>query len=369
MSNHTLLRQPARCQGLATLPALLRTALLCCAALVFGACGKQESSPTPAAGPAAPAASTTPAAAAPAEKRLTIAVIPKGTIHEFWKTVEGGVMAAGKELDVEVIWKGPLKEDDRDAQIATVEDFISRGVDGIVLAPLDNTALRGPVSTAMRSKMPVVIFDSGLVGEPGKDFISFVATDNFRGGQIAGEAMARALPPGARVVLMRYNEGSDSTHQREEGFLEVVRKAGLQVVSDNQFAGVTAEKAQQAGENMIARLRQPDGNPGFDGLFCPNESTAFGLLRALQEAGLAGKIQFIGFDNSAKMVEALQAHQMLGYVVQNPRKMGYDAVATLVRHLRGEQVPLRIDTGAQLVTADNLQTTAIQTMLNPQAAQ
>ena len=129
-------------------------------------CGKQQSTQTPTKG------------------RITIAVIPKGTMHEFWKTVHAGAVKASKELDVDIIWKGPIKEDDRDAQIAVVEDFISKGVSGIVLAPLDDMALRAPVASATKGGMPVVIFDSGLQGS---DFISFVATDNFKGGQIAGE--------------------------------------------------------------------------------------------------------------------------------------------------------------------------------------
>jgi ribose transport system substrate-binding protein len=104
------------------------------------------------------------------KERLTIAVIPKGTIHEFWKTVHAGAEKAGQEMGVEVLWKGSLKEDDRDAQISVVENIITRKVDGIVLAPLDDAALRRPVDEAMRSGIPVVIFDSGLQGD---NYISY----------------------------------------------------------------------------------------------------------------------------------------------------------------------------------------------------
>src|SRR5262245_13457615 len=107
-----------------------------------------------------------------AEDKLTIAVIPKGTTHDFWKSVEAGAKKAGDELKVDIIWKGPLKEDDRAEQIKVVEQFTARGVSGIVLAPLDFDALSRPVASARQRKIPVVIFDSALKGEPGKDFVS-----------------------------------------------------------------------------------------------------------------------------------------------------------------------------------------------------
>src|SRR2546425_9814234 len=96
--------------------------------------------------------------------KLTIAVIPKGTSHQFWQSVHAGANKAAQELGVEIIWRGPLREDDRDSQVSEVEGFVSRGVSGIALAPLDEAALVGPVASAARSKIPVVIFDSGLKG-------------------------------------------------------------------------------------------------------------------------------------------------------------------------------------------------------------
>src|SRR5258705_553464 len=138
-----------------------------------------------------------------ADKAYTIAVIPKGTTHEFWKSINAGAFKARDELaaqgvKVEVIWKGPLKEDDRDQQIQTVENFTSRRVNGIVLAPLDSQALVRPVNNAIRAKIPVVIFDSGLKGE---NYVSFVATDNYKGGVLAAEHLGKVLGDEADVVL------------------------------------------------------------------------------------------------------------------------------------------------------------------------
>jgi ribose transport system substrate-binding protein len=296
-------------------------------------------------------------------KRLTIAVIPKGTIHEFWKSVHAGADIAGQELGVEILWKGPLKEDDREAQISVVENIITRRVDGIVLAPLDDAALRRPVDEAMRIGIPIVIFDSGLQGE---NYISYVATDNFKAGQLAGQYMAKLLDGKGNVAVLRYAEGSDSTTKREDGFLDAIAAfEGIEVVSSNRYAGVTTESALQAAENMLSRFGGTEGSLRIDGIFCATEPTALGILRALQNAGYAGKIKFVGFDSSKKMIDALRAVELSGFVVQTPMRIGYLGVKTLVEHIRSGQVPRRIDTGSVLVTMENIDQPEIHNLLNP----
>src|SRR6187401_1036849 len=156
----------------------------------------------------------------------TIAVIPKGTTHEFWKSINAGAAKAEQECNaqgtqVKIIWKGPLREDDRDQQIQVVENFISRRVNGIVLAPTDAKALVSPVNTAARAKVPVVIIDSGWKSDK---YASFVATDNYKGGVLAGEAMAKLLGNKGNVILLRYQTGSASTEEREAGFLDALKK-------------------------------------------------------------------------------------------------------------------------------------------------
>lgn len=298
--------------------------------------------------------------------QLTIAVIPKGTMHEFWKTVHAGAVKASKELGVDVIWKGPIKEDDRDAQIAVVEDFISKGVSGIVLAPLDDTALRAPVASAAKNGIPVVIFDSGLQGE---DYVSFVATDNFKGGKIAGEYLAKIIGGKGNVILLRYNEGSNSTMERERGFLEAMAaNKGIKVVSSNQYGGVTPESSYKASENLLSRFKKPDGSLDIQGIFCPNESTTFGMLRALEDGGFAGKVKFVGFDSSKQLIDGMKKGEIQGLVLQNPMKMGYLGVKTLVSHLRGEKVEKRVDTGVTMATPENMETPDIRALLYPDLA-
>jgi ribose transport system substrate-binding protein len=293
--------------------------------------------------------------------KARIAVIPKGTTHEFWKSVHAGAVKASQELGVDIVWKGPLREDDLKAQIDVVQSFTAQGVAGMVVAPLSDKGLVGAVHQAVDAKIPVVIFDSDLQGH---DHASFVATDNFAAGQLAGRELVKLVGAKGKVVLLRYNEGSASTTNRENGFLDVVKKTpGIQVVSDNQYGGATTETAFSTSENLLSATKAGEG--GVDAIFCPNESTTFGMLLALQKTGIAGKVKFVGFDSSAKLVDALKQGHIDGLVLQNPFKMGYLAVATMSRLLKGEKVEPRIDTGATFVTKQNLDDPEIRELVLP----
>jgi len=178
--------------------------------------------------------------------------------------------------------------------------------------------------------------------------------------------MVETLGGRGRVMVLRYMEGSASTMRREEGFLEAIAETpGIEVVSSNQYAGATAETAYQASENLLARFRTSEGALEVDGIYCPNESSAFGMLRALQDAGLAGKVKLIGFDASEQMVRALGAGEFDALVLQDPVNMAYLGVKTLVAHLRGEAVPERIDTGVTLATRENMSDPEIASLLSP----
>jgi ribose transport system substrate-binding protein len=299
------------------------------------------------------------------EKKLRIAVVPKGTTHEFWKAVHAGAVKAGKELGVEIIWKGPLKEDDLKSQVDLVQSFTAQGVSGMVLAPLNDSALAPPVKAAVRAGVPVVIFDSDLKGS---EHASFVATDNRAAGRLAGEKLGALLGGKGKVVLLRYQEGSASTHNREEGFLEAIRKLpGIELVSNNQYGGATTESAFSASENLLISQNASKGQ--LQGVFCPNESTTFGMLLALEKAGLAGKLRFIGFDSSTKLIEGVRAGKIDGLVLQNPFNMGYVAVKTLALHLKKEKVEPRIDTGASLIDKANMDQPDMKALLSPPLAE
>jgi ribose transport system substrate-binding protein len=294
---------------------------------------------------------------------LQIAVIPKGTTHEFWRSIHAGALQAAQELTaqgtpVEVIWKGPLREDDREQQVQVVEGFLSQGVDGIVLAPLDDRALVRPVEEAWTAGVPVTIIDSGLQSD---QIVSFVATDNREGGRLAGDRMAELLGGQGRVLLLRYLEGSESTREREEGFLErLAQHPGVQVVASDQYAGPTRDTAKRASENLLNRYGDE-----IEGIFTPNESATVGMLLALQDIERAGNIAFVGFDASETLVKALQDGDIQGLVVQNPMRMGYLGVQTMVNHLLGRPVEKRVDTGVTVITAETMNDPAVQELLHP----
>ena len=298
-----------------------------------------------------------------------IAVIPKGTTHIFWKSIHAGAVKAQQELkesglNVEIIWKGPLKEDDRESQIRVVEDFVTRGVTGIVLAPLDDAALRMPVKDAVVNGIPVVIIDSGLKSD---DYTSFIATDNYIGGKKGGERLAEILGGKGKVIMLRYQEGSASTMNREQGFLDILKEQypEIEVVSANQYGGATTESAYQASENLLAPLRTPEGGLTIDGIFCPNESTAFAMLRALEDSDLAGKVKYVGFDSSDRLVQGMRKGQIHGLVLQDPINMGYLGVKTVVAHLQGQKVDKLIDTGSAVATPENMDDPKMKNLLEP----
>jgi len=241
-----------------------------------------------------------------------------------------------------------------------VENFTTRRVSGIVLAPLDSQALVRPVNNAVRAKVPVVIIDSGLKTDR---YVSFVATDNYRGGVLAAEHLGKLLEGKGNVILLRYAVGSASTEEREAGFLDTLKKKfpGLRLLVSDQYAGPTRETSYQASQNLLNRFGRE-----VTGIFCPNENSTVGMTKALRDLGKAGgKVKMIGFDAGSQSVADLKNGDVQGLVVQNPVLMGYQGVMTLIEHLRGKKVEKRIDTGVVLVTPENAEQPEIKELLHP----
>ena len=291
-------------------------------------------------------------------KKLLLAVIPMGTTHEFWKAIHAGALTAARELGAEIIWKGPLKEDDRNEQIQIVETLTNAGVDAIVLTPMDDKALVRPVVEAKRIGIPTVIYNTPLDGD---HHIAFVCTDNYQGGVLAAELMGELLDGKGKAILIRVSEGVVGTWNREEGFLATLKAKfpGIQILSDNRYAGVTTETAYQTAENLLSRYGD------VNAVFTPNESSTFGCLRALQDHGFTGKVVHIGFDSSKKLIEALDKGEIRGLVLQDPFRMGYDSVRAAVAHLRGQPYEKTVNTGVFLATPENMREPRIARLLAP----
>ncbi|MDB6128147.1 MAG: Sugar transporter substrate-binding protein, partial [Verrucomicrobia bacterium] len=240
------------------------------------------------------------------------------------------------------------------------ENFTGRRVSGIVLAPLDARALVAPTEAAIHAGIPVVIIDSGL-SSPAP--ISTVSTDNYKGGVLGAKRLGSILGGKGKVILIRVLAGSTSTEQREAGFLDTMGKefSGIEILSSDQHAGATRDTAYRTSQNLLNRFGRD-----VTGVFAPNESSATGMLLALRDAGLAGgRVKFVGFDAGTQLVAAMKSGDLQGIIVQNPFRMGYLGVTTVVASLRGEKVEKVIDTGCGLVTRENMDEPAIAELLHP----
>lgn len=306
---------------------------------------------------------STGASATDGRNTIRLAVIPKGTTHEFWKSVHAGAVNAAKEHgDVEILWKGPLQESDGDGQISVVQDFITKKVNGIVLAPLDSQALVPTVAQAKEAGIPVVIFDSGL--DDASNIVSYVATDNRNGGVLAAKRMGELLGGKGNVVMLRYKAGSESTMQREDGFLEALAQEfpGIKVLSSDQYAGTTPEDSLKNALDVLNKYKDD-----VNGIFAVCEPNAAGVQKALKELGLAGKVKFIAFDPNEALVAGLSDDSVHGIVLQDPVTMGYQAVKTMLKQLKQEEgIEARVKTGEYVATPENRETPEMQKLLKPE---
>jgi ribose transport system substrate-binding protein len=288
--------------------------------------------------------------------KLSIAVIPKGTTHSFWNSVLSGAKKAGSEHNAEIFWTGPDREGDREKQIQIVEDFIVKKVAGIVLAPTDSRALVPVVERASAAGIPVVIIDSDIET---KKRVSFVATDNYAGGALAANHMAKLLGGKGKVAVLKYMAGSASTTDRENGFMETLKKdfPDIRLVED-RYGMDTVETALTAAEDMLTRHKE------LNGIFTCNESTSRGALRALESQGRTSSVKMIGFDAADALLKGLETGHINALVIQNPRAMGYKGVDSVIAAIKDKNVDPRIDTGVELVTKERLQYPEIRNLLD-----
>ncbi len=290
-----------------------------------------------------------------ANHKTVIAVIPKGVSHSFWQTVKAGADAAGKDFNVGIDWKGAAQETDITTQINIVEDAINRRVNGIVLAPSHGDALVNMVERAQKEGIPVTIFDSGISTE---QYLSYVSTDNRQGGVVAARRMGERLRGKGKVAILGVKKGSVSTDEREEGFAATIKQ---------QFPDIQITQLLYGEASAVISLTKAEdiltAHPDLNGLFASNESSTVGAIRALRQRNLAGKVVLVGFDATPDLVNNVKDGSIDSLVLQNPYKMGYEGVKTLVDKLNGREPKKRIDTGVSLLTKENMDTPEMQQLL------
>jgi ribose transport system substrate-binding protein len=285
----------------------------------------------------------------------TIAVIPKGTAHLFWISVRAGAMAAGKKLDVNVLWNGPAQETEYDRQIQIVDSMIARRVDGIAVAAAERKALVQSIDRAAAVGIPLTVFDSGV---DTTNYLTFIATDNYEAGRLGARELAKLLNGKGDVAILMHTPGSQSTMDRESGFEDVMKKEypGIHVVA-RQYGQSDRSKAMAATENILT------AHPTLDGLFASSEPSSVGASLAIKSRGLGGKVKFVAFDSSEGMIEDLKAGVINAMVVQDPFKMGFEAVQSLVDKLNGKTPPKRIDLPAHVIEKQDLDKPEVKELL------
>jgi len=286
---------------------------------------------------------------------LVLAAIPKSTGGEFWETVSNGAKKAAKDLGVTLKWEGTVTETEIAEQNKIIENMVNLGVKGIALAPLNQKAMKRQVQAAVDAGIPVVVFDSAVDGDAHS---SFVATDNKNGGVIGGKELVRLVgdKKGAKVMCMRFVQGTGSTEARSLGFIETIKAAGFILGADPYPDTGTIEGCKTAAANALEKFVK-NGALELDGIFAANLYSTIGVASALEDlrkGGIKVNVKFVGFDTSKKLVEDVQAGKIDALVAQNPEKMGYLAVETLYKVVKKQPVPKLVDTGTVLVTKDKL---------------
>jgi ribose transport system substrate-binding protein len=291
------------------------------------------------------------ASAAGGAAGLTVAVIPKGLTHVFWQSVKAGAEKAGGEMGVTIKWDGPQKESDTAGQVAVVENAINSKVDGIVLAPLDKAALVGVIGKAKTANIPLTVFDSAADTE---EYVSFVATDNKKGGMLAADRVGELVGGKGTVGMIPVMANSASTGDREAGFEERIKTKfpGIKVIRSSYGMSDRAQSLKVTEDLLTA-------HPEIVAIFGPNESSIVGALQAVKNRNLLAKIKLVGFDSTKQLEQSLQKGEIDSLVLQNPFKMGYEGVKTIVDMKNGKTPEKRIDTGVALMTRDNLNTPEI----------
>jgi ribose transport system substrate-binding protein len=288
-------------------------------------------------------------------EKMRIAVIPKATTHSYWKAAEFGARKAAAELNVDIEWQGPLDDSKTADQIGIFNNLAASGVNGILLSPCDDKALAPPVRAAVKRGVPVAIFDSPLDGKQGTDFINFIATDNKKAGAIAAEQLEKVVQSPAyagSTLVVRFTEGSASTRVREEGFIEQLNKGGKLKIVAQQFTDGSMAGAQRVAETLLNNCVKDD-KLELDAVFASNQPTAEGTynaLKSLRDKGVEVKAKFVGFDDSDLLKQGLQNGVIDALVVQDPEKMGYLGVKSVVDYLNKKPVESYVDTGVTVKT-------------------
>jgi ribose transport system substrate-binding protein len=298
------------------------------------------------------AAATALAIPASAQDKPKVGLVMKSLANEFFKDMtEGAIAYQKKRGDFDLKAVGMKDETDFDAQTTAVESFVTQKMDVIVIAPADSKAMVAPIAKAMKAGVTVVNFDVALDAAAMKNAglnLAFVGPDNRAGAKLAGDALAKALGPGAKVVIIEGNPGADNAQQRKAGFLDAAKEGQLNVVASRTAMWET-EEANKVFTNILT------ANPDIKGVMAANDSMALGVAKALDAAGKGGKILVVGFDNIPAIRPLIKSGSVLATVDQFGSEMAANAIDLGMKSRKsGKPLEGWVKTPVELVTAKNL---------------
>lgn len=281
-----------------------------------------------------------------------VGLVMKSLANEFFKQMQAGAEKYAAENADKFDFKAVGMKDERDfaAQVDAVENFVTQKYDIIVVAPADSKAMVTPLAKAVKAGVKVinidVELDQGAKKKAGID-LAFFGPDNRAGAKLAGDALAKALGAGGKVVILEGNPEADNAQQRKKGFMDTVNESKLQLL-DSKTAHWETEEANTLMTNFLTKYHD------IQGVMAANDSMALGVVKALDAAGKSGQIQVVGFDNIPAVQPLIKSGKMLATVEQYGAKMAAMGIDYGLRELAGEKFTGWVKTDVKLITAQDL---------------
>ncbi len=290
---------------------------------------------------------------------IHLAVIPKSVGLDYWTKVHEGAMCAARQLPgVQVTWNGVTDETDVVGQQELLNNYIAEGVNGLVYAATDATAMNEVSNDATRAGVKVVSIDSGTTPQPSD--VPLIATNNISGAKLAADRLAKAIgPAGGKIAIIAFHAGSQTNDQRVQGFQEELKKYPKLHLVGTQYSQNNYNTALTVTANILT------ANPDLKGLFAANESSDVGAVEAVRIAHRAGKVKIVGWDTSPDEVDGVKQGLVSGLISQDPFRMGYDGVRAAVKLLRHQGHPGNENTGAVMVTKSDLNNPVVRQFVTP----
>lgn len=290
--------------------------------------------------------------------KKVIGVVPKATSHLFFVSVHAGVDAAAKEFHVDVLWNGPQNETDYARQIEIVDSMITQQISAIAISATDQEALVAPVERAIRAGIPVTVFDSAVNV---KDYVSFIATDNYAAGCTGARTLAGFIGGRGQVGMVMQKPGGTSTVLREQGFQATITKEFPHVqIAAQQYGMADPARSRAAAEDILT------AHPDLAGIFASSEAASLGSIQAIKNRGVQGKVKLVTFDFSKAHVEALRDGTINAMLVQEPYKLGYEAVKSLVKKLNGQTPPKQVELPVRVIEKADLDKPDVRALVEPE---